>query len=296
MKAHSLFLILTGISLVIFSCKKEKQEEVIEITSDQYLDITESFSINDFEQIKTYILTKGDKKVYRQFDGKNPHYSFDGFEAYLNAETGQKNINNDPAISNFNEITLRDQDAEPQYYTIHLVRNGDLSNPDINNMEGMKEARVYILNPVGNDMEKMKTNLDSYIETIRQKELIDPIMELKDNFSELEFKEAIVGVWRSVFELEGERNIECLELNGQGKAKVTIVKQGVKEVFEGSYNVSFLRPVTDFEITFGEITITGENGNLVLSRINFGLHSGTLVFRGMVLRIDTSPYGTMNRM
>lgn len=162
-------LILTAILCTIFcACNKEKEEEVEEVTTNEYADITTSFSINDFELAKTFILNKGDRKTYRAFDLNNPHYSYNGFEAYLNAETGQKNIYNDPTISGFNQITIRDRNADPQYYTIHIVRKGDNSKADITKpFEGMKEEKVYLLNPYDEDIEVMKNNLKGYIQIIK---------------------------------------------------------------------------------------------------------------------------------
>jgi len=156
------------ICITVCACTKVTQEVIVEPTSDKYLKITEIFSLNDFEVAKTFILTNGNKGTYRNFDGDNPHYSFDGFEAYLNAEIGQRNINNDPAISDFNQITIRDRNAIPQYYTIHIVRKGDNTKEGITRpVEGMWEERVYLLNPYGDDINIMKNNLIKYIEVIK---------------------------------------------------------------------------------------------------------------------------------
>lgn len=126
-----------------------------------------TFSIEDFELAKAFILNNGDRQTYRAFDINNPHYSFEGFEAYLNAEIGQKNTTNDPTISDFNEITIRDIKANPQYYTIHVVRIRDSSKKDITIQEGMRKGRVYLLNPYENDLEVMKINLNGYLQIIK---------------------------------------------------------------------------------------------------------------------------------
>lgn len=152
----------------IFACQKDEVKVVEEIPTNEYADITATFSVNDFELAKAFILNNGDRKTYRSFDSNNPHYPFTGFEAYLNAEIGQGNINNDPVISGFNQITLRDQNANPQYYTIHIVRKGDNSKANITKpFEGLKEERVYLLNSQDNDIEAMKTNLNGYIQVIK---------------------------------------------------------------------------------------------------------------------------------
>lgn len=156
------------IIFVVCACTNSKEEVVEEVTSNKYVEITGTFSLNDFEVAKAFILNNGNKETYRSFDGNNPHYSFNGFEAYLNAEIGQKNINNDPTISDFNEITIRDRNADPQYYIIHIVRKGDSANKDINTSEGMKEGKVYLLNPYEDDITLMKKNLTNYLETIKK--------------------------------------------------------------------------------------------------------------------------------
>ena len=160
--------ILGFIIIVNFCCCTDNnQEEMIDNSSNEYLEITENFSVQEFEVVKTFILENGDRQTYRNLDNNNPHYSFDGFEAYLNAEIGQGNINNDPKISDFNEITLRDSDAMPQYYTIHIVRKGDIENEEIVVFEGMKEEKVYLLNPYEDDIDLMERNLNGYIEAIK---------------------------------------------------------------------------------------------------------------------------------
>lgn len=160
--SYYLFLILA-----ICACTNTKDGVIEEVTNNNYVDITEDFSLEDFEIANTYILNNGDRQTYRAFDNNNPHYSFDGFEAYLNAEIGQKNINNDSTISDFNEITIKDKNANPQYYTIHVVRVGDTAKKDITIQEGMREGRVYLLNPYEEDIEVMKNNLKAYIQIIK---------------------------------------------------------------------------------------------------------------------------------
>jgi len=150
------------LTLFLFTCCSRDEEAI----SNDLLDISGSFTISEFENVKTYILQNGDKQTYRSFDGNNPHFSFSGFEAYLNAETGQKNAMNDPLLSDFNEITMRDSSADPQYYTIHVVRVGDSKKKDVVIQEGMKEGRVYLLNPYKDDIKEMEINVEKYTEVI----------------------------------------------------------------------------------------------------------------------------------
>lgn len=162
MKSFLIFLILA-----VCACTNVKDEVIEPISTTKYVDITGDFSIEDFEAAKAFILNNGDRQTYRAFDNNNPHYSFEGFEAYLNSEIGQKNINNDSTISNFNEITIKDKNANPQYYAIHIVRVGDTSKKDVTIQDGMKEGKVYLLNPNDEDIEVMKNNLKAYIQIIK---------------------------------------------------------------------------------------------------------------------------------
>ena len=94
----------------------------------------------------------------------NPHYSFVDFEAYLNPETGQANINCDTELSDFNELVIRGQDSDPQYFHILIVRPGDLNNKQIvkKTLE-MKENKIYLLKYYDYDLNIMKDKVVSYI-------------------------------------------------------------------------------------------------------------------------------------
>ena len=109
-----------------------------------FIDITNDFSIDRFEAVKHFILKHGNTQTYRNFDNNNPHYKIDSIDIYLNAETGQKNINNNPDLSDFNEITIHSPHGP--YYTIRIVRTGDHRKRDISVPGKMQEKRVYLIN------------------------------------------------------------------------------------------------------------------------------------------------------
>ena len=137
-------------------------------TSDDFLDITYMMNYNDFENIKTYILLNGDRETFCNMYNDNPHYSFEGFEAYLNPEIGQLNINCDPELSDFNEIVIRDQNSDPQYFHILIVRNGDLENEQIARKESnMIEGKVYLLKYYEYDLDKMAEKVRMYIDEMK---------------------------------------------------------------------------------------------------------------------------------
>jgi hypothetical protein len=130
---------------------------------DEFIEITDILSIKEFEKIKNFILKKGDRRFYRNYDSGNPHFHFNDFHTYLNSEIGQRNIDNDPEISDFNEITIHDwNEHDLQYYTIKIVRKGDVKNELIYVEEEMKENNVYLLNVYEKDLNLLLKNLKEH--------------------------------------------------------------------------------------------------------------------------------------
>ena len=121
------------------------------------------------QEIKTFILTKGDRDSYSSTYTSNPHYSFPGFEGYLVPEIGAKNPNSDPAISGFNSLYIRDVYSVMQNYVLMEVRKGDLSKSDISKAfyDGMKEDKVYLINPFRDDIEALERNIGGYITNLK---------------------------------------------------------------------------------------------------------------------------------
>ena len=153
-------------------CNNSVEESSNDSSTKEFIDITNQLSFQDFENIKNFILAFGDKQTYRNYDNNNPHYSFEGFECYLNSEIGQENINNDPLISDFNQITIQDLGKLFNYYDIQIVREGDIDNSKIKVIDGMKEGNVYLLKYYDNDLNIMKDSLNKYIEVI-QNEIVN---------------------------------------------------------------------------------------------------------------------------
>lgn len=103
--------------------------------------ITNQFSVEDFEKIKSFILKEGNQMTYRNYDNQNPYYNFKEFEVYLASDIGQQNINNDPKLSDFNTLTLKDNN---QYFEIIIVRFGDIKANKKGIVNGMQENEVYL--------------------------------------------------------------------------------------------------------------------------------------------------------
>jgi hypothetical protein len=127
-------------------------------TEQNFIDVTEYFSLAQFEVLKEKILKNGDNQTYRNYDNQNPHYILNGVDLYLNAEIGQKNINNDPELSDFNEITVSDS-INRMNFTIRIVREKDFENKQIYIHEGMEKNRIYLMNHYKNLNEALKKEI-----------------------------------------------------------------------------------------------------------------------------------------
>ncbi|MDW8851011.1 hypothetical protein SD960_12975 [Flavobacterium sp. MMLR14_040] len=128
-------------------------------THIHFLKISNQFSVQDFEQIKNFILKEGNQKTYRNFDNNNPYYYFKKFATYLASDIGQQNINNDPKVSDFNTLTLKDDN---QYYEIIVVRTGDIKAKKKGIASGMLENEVYLTDYGRNDLDKIPNQLIIY--------------------------------------------------------------------------------------------------------------------------------------
>ena len=126
---------------------------------NHFLKITNQFSVEDCEKVKNFILKEGNRKTYRNFDNNNPYYDFKKFAVYLGSDIGQQNINNDPKLSDFNTLTLKDDD---QYYEIIVIRTGDIKAKKKGIVNGMQENEVYLTDYGRNDLDKISNQLIIY--------------------------------------------------------------------------------------------------------------------------------------
>jgi len=157
------------IVLVSLCCCSDKKDDTNETTSNEFRDLTQELSVQEFENIKFFILDHGDRQTYCERYLNNPHYSFEGFETYLNPETVRANIHSDPDSSDFNLLVIHDQNTEQQYYDILVVRQGDLEDEEIDYdyPEGMREGKVYLLNYYEYDLDSMELEVHGYLEIIK---------------------------------------------------------------------------------------------------------------------------------
>lgn len=135
----------------------------------KFANVSHLMSYDEFEKAKDFILINGDRMTYRNYDNNNPHYHFDNFDAFLGADIGQGNINNDPAMSDFNQLTIVDWESSIQYYNLIIVRKGDLAQGKAWIMTGMVEGEVYLWDYYDKGLDVMKGYLPVYLESIQKK-------------------------------------------------------------------------------------------------------------------------------
>ncbi len=244
--------LLIATHLLLFICYStygESTNSNNDTISIKYYEISSIVPIDLFETIKTFILKKGDRDDYSTMYSNNPHYSFSGFESYLNPEIGQGNINCDTSISDFNELVIRDQNSNPQYYDIHIVRKGDLEVPLIHTWEGMSEEKVYLVyddsDSESDDFELIKENLLKYMDTIRlEMSTLAFSMKNKPNYSKFICSNLVKDNFVSIqFETKNEFLIEIIDINGvvlcrqfhRDNSKNNILKVSIAQLSKGLY-------------------------------------------------------------
>lgn len=121
--------------------------------------------------------------------------------------------------------------------------------------------------------------------------------ELKDNFSESEFENAIIGTWKSAYEHPDDANVIFLNIDCQNIAQISIRENDANEDFKGDLTVEYLRPTTPGMVTLAKLIVTTKEEEIVLSRVWFGLNNfisippeGELYLRNM-----GSPSATLKR-
>jgi hypothetical protein len=77
---------------------------------------------------------------------------------------------------------------------------------------------------------------------------------------------------------------------------VIVEADSLQKQFSGAYKISFDREPGAGAVTFAAITIKPKDApEIVLRRVNFGLHNGINLQEGIVLRIDREPYGVLKK-
>ncbi len=158
--------ILLLVSLLLSGCSASKPTGKMDNRS--FENISTFFSTEVFEMVKNFILTKGDRKTYRNFDNRNPHYSFVQFEVFLGSDIGQQNINNNPELSDFNQMTIVERNGTVRYYEMIIVRPGDIEKRKAWIQKGMKEGEVYLVDVYGQGLDKMKGDIMGLLRMLQE--------------------------------------------------------------------------------------------------------------------------------
>jgi hypothetical protein len=121
-------------------------------------------------------------------------------------------------------------------------------------------------------------------------------MELRSDFSAPEFKKAIIGEWKSVFENAEYENVIYLKFDDQNNSKIILKKDDVEKEYSGIYEVSFIHEPAEGNTTLANITISSSDREIILSRVSFSLHNAFHPDFGLFLRIFEPPYGVLDRI
>ncbi len=161
--------ILPLIILFVMSYTSYSQKSIFKNKlSMNFTNITSLINLEEFEKIKEFILKNGDKRTYRNYDNNNPHYKFMNCDVFMAADIGQRYINNDPKVSDFNQVTITDFNSDIKYYELIIIRKGDLKAEKAWIKKGMKEEQVYLVDVYNKGLKFMKNNLPNYLKQIKK--------------------------------------------------------------------------------------------------------------------------------
>ncbi len=163
-------LIFFSLRLILFisimpslNCHSQKPQDMHQ---EHVTQVSKTLSLNEFEKIKRFVLKNGDRSTFRNIDNNNPHYKFDKFSIYFGADVGQLNINNDPKISDFNELTIVDWHGNTTYLQLVVVREGDLEINKARLLPGMETGQVYLIDNYHVGEDRLLKLLPKYLEQI----------------------------------------------------------------------------------------------------------------------------------
>ncbi len=122
-------------------------------------------------------------------------------------------------------------------------------------------------------------------------------IQLQHDLSASDFKAALIGKWESAFTYKSKPNVQDVEFKPDGTATLVLQHNGETKHCSGHYAVSFEKEPEPRSTTFATITVKQpDSDSIILSRVNFDLHSGVYIKHGLLLRIDREPYGALRRI
>jgi hypothetical protein len=99
------------------------------------------------------------------------------------------------------------------------------------------------------------------------------LVELRENFSEAEFENAIIGTWISVYEHPENAIVIFMSIDCYKKTEITIRENNISEQFKGDLTIEYLRPTSPEMVTLAKLTINMKEDQIELSRVWFGLNN-----------------------
>ncbi|MFS4416641.1 hypothetical protein [Maribacter sp. 2307ULW6-5] len=127
------------------------------IKAAKYVDVTEDFSVNDFKELRKFILKKGRGMSFRNIENNNPHHTFDDLGLYLASTTVRKLDHSEPLPSQaYNELVIW---GNGQFSLYLFDENTPNTNPYL------LDDKVYLLKPRHLDIRTLQT----YLQQIRKK-------------------------------------------------------------------------------------------------------------------------------
>jgi hypothetical protein len=117
-------------------------------------------------------------------------------------------------------------------------------------------------------------------------------VELRENFSEDEFENAIIGTWRSAFEWEDNVNVIFLKIDCENKAEIHIDEDGLMESYLGDLSIEYPRPTSPTRTTRAKLIIKTTSEEIVLSDVGFGKNN-MISAENLYLRNYDSPQSTL---
>lgn len=118
------------------------------------------------------------------------------------------------------------------------------------------------------------------------------LVELRENFSEAEFENAIIGTWKSAFEWEDNVNVKFLKIDCEKNAEIHLEENGQSEIYVGDLSVQYVRPIGPGYVTRAQLIITTKDEEIVLSDVGFGKNN-MISAENLYLRNYDSPHATL---
>jgi len=118
------------------------------------------------------------------------------------------------------------------------------------------------------------------------------LVEFRENFSETEFENAIIGTWKSAFEWEDNVNVMFLKIDCENKVEIRIEENSLVESYVGDLTVEYVFPVGPGYVTRAKLIITTKNEEIILSDMGFGKNN-MISAENLYLRNYDTPHATL---